>query len=358
VLFSFWALVWESSYGVFLIGGLLAALIWLVKKRGKIDSWIKWTTLAMVFSIPFALWQGGTITELVREIFSGMNQGLPANSDGLTSLGGFSFRWPLAIYSKHLGALEIFSGRELFVALLEFGPVIFFTPWITWWGWKRLHTGDWMTFVVVLSSWVSFGLPIFLSFEYDRDIVRFTEYSRWIWITLLAIMVLEPVAKERRLLRTAGIACLVLMMFGGSVITGSILSAATQTVLTEPEVTGIDAMVAEDAWNRLIPDSRIFDPQGWRGTMLTGRLTRVVEGNMSYNYSRSPRWEALYANPSPLALMEQGFIYVYVDQAWWNSLSNDAREALSAECIQVITEHDDKASGEFRKLISLEGCGS
>lgn len=357
ILFSFWALVWESSYAVFLIGGSLAAIFWLVKKRGKVDSWIKWTTMAMVFSIPFAVWQGGTITELVREMFSGMSQVSSLNPAEAVSLGGFSLRWPLAIYSKHLGALEIFSWRELFVALLEFGPVIFFTPWITWWGWKRLQTGDWMTFMVVVGSWVSFGIPILLSFEYDRDIVRFTEYSRWVWIILLAIMLLEPAAKERRLLRTVGVASLLLMIFGGLVITGPILSAATQTVLTEPDVSGIDALVAEDAWDSLAPDSLVFDPQGWRGTMLTGRLTRVVEGNMSYNYSHSPRWEAILANPSISELLNQGYKYVYIEQAWWNSLSDEAREALSAKCIQVMTEHVDGASGDFRRLINLEGCG-
>jgi hypothetical protein len=147
------------------------------------------------------------------------------------------------------------------------------------------------------------------------------------------------------------------MIFGGLVITGPILSAATQTVLTEPDVSGIDALVAEDVWDSLAPNSLVFDPQGWRGTMLTGRLTRVVEGNMSYNYSHSPRWEAILANPSISELLNQGYKYVYIEQAWWNSLSDESREALSAKCIQVMTEHIDGASGDFRRLINLEGCG-
>lgn len=357
ILFSFWGLVWESSYGVFLLAGLLAALFWAVKKRGKIESWIKWTTLAMLISIPFVLLQGGTTTELVREIMAGISQ-VPSVSPGeAASVGGFSFRWPLAIYSKHLGSLEIFSWGELLVALVELGPVIIFTPWITWWGWKRLQTGDWMTFVAMISAWIGFGLPIFLSFEYDRDIVRFTEFSRWIWIVLLTIMLIEPVSKQKTLFRAAGIASLALMMFGGIVITGPILSAAAQTVLTEPEVRGIDARVAEDLWDRLAQNSLIFDPQGWRGTMLTGRLTRVVEGNMSYNYTRSPRWEAIRTDPSLRNLLEQGYQYVYIDDNWWNSISAEARESLSAECIQIIAEHSDTKSGELRRLIDLEGCG-
>jgi hypothetical protein len=357
ILFSFWGLVWESSYGVFLLAGLLAALFWAVKKRGNIEGWIKWTSLALVVSIPFVLSQGGTITELVREILAGISQVSSVNTGETASVGGFSFRWPLAIYSKHLGSLEIFSGSELLVALIELGPVVFFTPWITWWGWKRLQAGDWMTFVAMISAWVGFGLPIILSFEYDRDIVRFTEYSRWIWIVLLTIMLIEPVSKQKPLFRAAGIASLALMMFGGSVITGPILSAAAQTVLTEPEVRGIDARVAEDVWDRLAQNSLIFDPQGWRGTMLTGRLTRVVEGNMSYNYTRSSRWEAIRTDPSPRELLEQGYQYVYIDDIWWNSISAEARESLSARCVQVIAEHSDPKSGELRRLIDLGGCG-
>jgi hypothetical protein len=357
ILFSFWALIWESSYGVFLLGGLLAALFWMVKERGKVESWIKWTTLALIVSIPLAVGQGGTITELVREIILGLGQKSPISPAEGVSVGGFALRWPLAIYSKHLGALEIFSWRELLVAVLEFGPVIYFTPWITRWGWKRLQSGDWMTFLVVLSAWVGLLFPIALSFEYDRDIVRFTEYSRWVWIILLTIMLLEPASMGRRWFRATGIASLALMMFGGVVITGSLLSAATQTVLTEPEVNGLDAQVAEDTWDSLAQSSLIFDSQGWRGTMLTGRLTRVVEGNMSYNYSRSPNWEAIRANPSLQELLKQGYRYVYIDESWWNSISAEARNSLSSECIQVITEHSDTKSGEFRRLIDIEGCG-
>ena len=357
ILFSYWALVWESSYGIFLLAGLMSALFWIVKQRGNVDSWIKWTTVALVVSIPFAFIQGGTITEMVREIFVGSSQVPTVNSGEAASFGGFSFRWPLAIYSKHLGALEIFSWRELLVAMFELGPVIFLTPWITWWGWKRLQAGDWMTFVAVVSAWLGFGVPIFLSFEYDRDIVRFTEYSRWIWIILLTIMLIEPASKERRWFRAAGIASLALMVFGGTMIAGPTLSAATQTVLTEEDINGIDARVSEDVWDRLAQDSLIFDPQGWRGTMLTGRLTRAIEGNMSYNYTRSVSWDSLLMNPSTPEFLEQGYQYVYIDQGWWDAIPSVARESLSAECIQIIREELDKGSNDFRRLVNLAGCG-
>jgi hypothetical protein len=173
---------------------------------------------------------------------------------------------------------------------------------------------------------------------------------------LLTIMLLEPASKERKLFRIAGIAGLVLMVFGGCMIAGPTLSAAAKSVLTEPDVSGIDARVSEEIWDRLAPGSLIFDPQGWRATMLTGRLTRAIEGNMSYNYARSSHWEAILANPSIQELLEQGYQYVYIDKSWWDSLPAEARESLSIECIEIITEYIDPISSDFRRLINLEAC--
>lgn len=359
LLFSFWALVWESSYGAFLIGALLSAAYWYLHKRGKVESWIKWTAVALLVSIPFALFQGGTITELFRGILGMFGQPGPASSSGAAGVAGFSLRWPLAIYSRQLGALEIFSGKELLVAFFEIGPVIFLAPWITWYAWKRLQAGDWMTFAVAVSAWTSFLLPVLLSFEYDRDIVRFTEYSRWIWIILLVIQLFDFALSPGRLIRYAGVACLALMMLSGVAVASSTLSAATQYVLTEKDVVGgLDALVAQDVWDRLASDGLVFDPQGWRATMLTGRLTRVVEGNMSYNYTRSSEWEALRDDPSSDRMLKSGFDYVYIQDAWWDEISPEARGSLSAQCVQIVTEHKDESSGEFRRLIDLSGCNS
>jgi hypothetical protein len=169
-------------------------------------------------------------------------------------------------------------------------------------------------------------------------------------------MLIEPESKERRWFRAVGFASLALMVFGGTLIAGPTLSAAAQTVLTEPDITGIDAQVSEDVWDRLEQGSLIFDPQGWRGTMLTGQLTRTIEGNMSYNYSRSENWEAVKANPSTQDLLRLGYLYVYIDKVWWDAIPAEARESLSSECIQIISEHADEGNNDFRRLVNLERC--
>jgi len=356
ILFSFWAIVWESSYGLFLIAGLLMAIITIWKQGRATEEWVKWTIVALLVSVPFAILQGGTITEALRKIIFGLGNAASAASSEPASLGGFALRWPPAIYSKHLGSLEIFSLRELFVAILELGPVVLFTPWITWWTWKRFRLGDWMLGAAVVSAWLGFALPIFFSYEYDRDIVRFTEHGLWIWSLVLIIMAIEQASAQVKVFTRLAFGGLALMLLGGFVVTGSELSAASQSVLSEQGISYLDSYVAREVWDQLPPDSEVFDSYPWRATMITGRLTRVVQGNMSYNYGSSPEWEALRADPSVERFLDNGFRYVYIDENWWKGLSEAARASLSAPCVQVVTEHVDSERGNFRRLVNLDQC--
>jgi hypothetical protein len=353
ILFSFWAMVWESSYGLFLIAGLLMAVITLLNQGRGMEKWVRWTIIALLLSIPFAIFQGGTITETIRKI--GVGLGNVASSEQ-ASLGGFSVRWPPAIYSKHLGSLEIFSLRELFVAILELGPVVLFIPWITWWAWKRYRQGEWMLGTAVSSAWLGFLFPIFFSYEYDRDIVRFTEHALWIWSLILVVMIFDPISTQKKVFKFLAIGGIALMIFGGVEVAGSELSAASQSMLSEKEIIDLDSAIVKEVWDRLPPGSEVFDPFPWRATMISGRLTRVVQGNMSYNYGRSQEWESLRANPSVERFLANGFRYVYIDENWWNSLSEAARASLSAPCVQVVTEHVDSERGKLRRLVNLDQC--
>lgn len=357
IIFSFWAMVWESSYGLFLIAGLLLAINSIWRQGKKMEEWVKWTILALFFSIPFALLQGGATSEIFRKMVFGPGSSVLAIPGEPASLGGFALRWPPAIVSKHLGSLEIFSPPELFVAILELGPVLLFTPWITRWAWRRYRQGDWMLGTAVISAWLGFILPIFFSYEYDRDIVRFTEHGLWIWSMILIIMTIEQASSQSKIFTSLACGGLALMLIGGFVVAGSELSAASQTVLSEQGISYLDSYVARDVWDQLPPESEVFDSIPWRATMITGRLTRVVYGNMSYNYGRSLEWEALRGDPTVERFLEKGFRYVYIDGSWWKSLSEVARASLSAPCVQVVTEQVDGERGDFRRLVDLGQCG-
>jgi hypothetical protein len=359
MVFSIWALVWESSYVLFVIGGAIAGAYWLWRGRQNGEDMVKWVLVALAVSVPLALVQGGTITELARKLVSGVQESVPlAVPVAEASLGGFSLRWPPAIYSGHLGAMSLFSLPALLVAILEVGPVVLFTPWITWWAWKRFRDGDWVLGALSLSAWVGFLLPVFFSYEYDRDIVRFSKHGLLVWTIALTLMVWENSPRWLRTIRYPAMAGLGLMVLGGLVIAGTELTAASQGVLTEEGINGLDSRVAQDTWDRLPPGSEVFDAQTWRATTLTGRLTRVVEGNMSYDYGYSAKWEQLRADPSVEGMLSNGFRFVYIDEVWWKQIPEEARQSLSRDCVRVVSEVRYDELGRFRRLIDLGACGA
>jgi hypothetical protein len=356
ILFSFWAVVWESSYGLFVIAGLAAAAYWGWKHGWSQQPFVRWIALALLLSIPFALLQGGTITEMARNLF--LDSGSAATPTALepASVAGFSLRWPPAVYSGHLSALSLFSPYQLLVAVFELGPVVLFTPWITWWAWKRFQAGDWMLGASTLSAWIGFALPVFFSYEYDRDIVRFTKHGLMIWTLLLGFILWDSSTRWLRALRIPAAVALALVAFGGLGVVSTELTAASQSVLTEEGITALDSRVAGQAWDRLRPGSEIFDPQTWRSTMVTGRLTRVVASAMSFDYEHSSEWEGLRAGPSVEALLGSGYQYVYVDEAWWAEIPEASRASLSNHCVEVAFEQAEASQDSFRRILDLDRC--
>jgi hypothetical protein len=357
ILFSFWALVWESSYGLVLLAGVLVAVYWLITGRKKLDDNFKWTILALILSSPFALLQGGTTTEIFWRFVQGGSSSVAVIGESPT-LAGFALQWPPVIFSSQLDAMSIFSPLELLVAIFELGPVVLVAPLITWWSWKRFREGDWLLGIFVLSAWIGFAFPIFIRYEYNRDIVRFTKHAIIIWTIVVTIMLFYQTARLRKEWQYLIAAILVLTVFGGFVVFGSMFTAAGQAVLSENVINGLDSRVSRDTWDQLSPGSEIFDPHIWRATSLTGRLTHVVSGPMSYDYELSQEWWDLRNNPTVGGMLADGYQYVYIDQGWWAGLTEEAREDLSQPCVDIITELVDEERDQFRRLISLENCQS
>ena len=352
ILFSFWALAFESSYALFFAGGGLIALYYLWKRC--------WTCImrseyyALLLSIPFAIFQGGSITEILRKQILGYEKPVPAALKSVVdgfSFAGFSLRWPPAIISAHLSPLRIDSPLEVLVALFEIGPIILFTPWITIWAWRRFKEGNWINGVLILSSWIGFLAPIVLSYRSERDITRLSAYALVIWMIFFVFLIWEYSGYWSKFLKVAGVTSLSLMVFGGIVIAGISLTAAAQPIISSG-ITRLDAMIASDVWDTLPYNDLVFDPEKWRATTVTGRFTRAGAGIRK----TLPEWEQLRADPSIEGFLEYDFTYIYIDEEWWNELAIEKREALSDPCIQVISEHWDSERDKFRRLISLNGC--
>lgn len=274
-------------------------------------------------------------------------------ADLAKGLLGFSLRWPPAIYSAHLGPLRIFSPIELIVAFFELGPVILLTPWITRWGWRcfQENKDDWILGVFTFMAWIGFILPIFFRYQAsERDITRFTWQALLLWTLMLALMLLEGRKGRSDFWRYIGVLSLAFMVFGGVVVAGTQMTAAAQPMLAHG-VDPLDAEITSHVWDRLPADSQIFSPDTTQGTVLTGRLAGTIFASQT-----PPGWGALINDPRVEELVAQGYQFVLVNESWWASIPEEARQSLASPCVKVMSEHWDRSRTHFRQLLDLRAC--
>ncbi|MCL5429082.1 MAG: hypothetical protein M1347_04665 [Chloroflexi bacterium] len=375
--FATWALAWETTYALFISGLIVFTIIYFWQKRNLRLPDFNSVLAAAALSIPVALLQGGTLTELVRDFLFGIEgPGLLQSfgfSNLLSSLGtslahfgfavsipsaptssvlGFSFRWPPAILSSHLGALSLFSPVQLVVGLFELGPVILFTPWITRWAWRRANAGDWVLGVLATTAWLGLFIPMFLQYEADRDISRLSWQALLTWTILLAFVVTDQAFPWRPWIRQAAMGSLAIMVFGGLVIAGTQFSAASTTRLGDG-YNELDAAIAAQIWGRIPADAIVFGPMG-STTVLTGHLS----GQLLSEPPPSDIWHSLMATPSLERLLAGGYDFAYIDSRVWDDLAPEIQAAsgLDTDCVVTFAEVWDNSHVNFRRMLDLRPC--
>jgi len=346
LLLGVWALASEATYGIIFLGFLLVAVlaVWIRREMLRGETLRVWV-VAWGLSLILALVQGGTLTEVARGVMSGWGGGAGGSGAGL-----FALRWPPAIVSAHLGELRLDDFRLVLVALVEMGAAVLLGPWVSVRCLRWLRQGRLELAALGASGAVGFLLPLFVRYQADRDVSRFTAHALLIWM-LLGLGAWAAAWRRRPRARPLLSAYTFVLCFGGLATLASLLTAVPRGVISE-EIAPLDAQLAKQVWDRLEPGSVVLDSHAWRSVVLTGRWARST----GIDGEALPEWEALVAEPDPAAIAAAGYRYVYLDTVWWRTISPKAQAALGDGCVRLVAAGEDDADNGSRRLLDVGAC--
>ena len=351
MLMAHLSLTYESSYGLLMVAVVLLFIyLFFTKKLHRHPGFHKFLIAAGI-SVPFSILQGGTLFSIAQSMLQKTTG--PAIIIHSASASVFSLQLPPTFFSAHFGGLNIFSPSQLLVGLLEIGPILFFTPWLTRWVIQRFKDGEWMIALLMLSAWVGFFLSLIVTYNLsERDITRFSKHAILIWSFILIFCIFTSRDVFGVWGKRFAIMSLMVMSVGGVVNGYTQMSALNSPVLSEG-LDVLDSAVSSQAWGKISQDELIFDTSSnsWRASALTGALT--VAG---VNRDPIPIWIELSRNPSVQGFVQNGYRYVYYDQIWWRSLTDRQKFSMSNECILTIVDVSQDNYFLFRKLIDLDNC--
>ncbi|MCL4531116.1 MAG: hypothetical protein M1282_17125 [Chloroflexi bacterium] len=347
------ALSAEHIFVLLTVGGGLAAFINILHlqtpPRKILASFSGQFLFVALIAALLSFVQGGVITEFVRTRITGQA--------GVTAAGTsvFSLRWPPVFYDSHFGSLSITSWRQLIVLLAEGGPILFLFLIVIYRMRNDFRHHRTFEFGLGIASFLSVIIPLFVSYYVQRDITRFTGFGLDAWL-LLSIQPLWNFVRRGLLWKK------LVLGFGYAVTVfgGIALFALQATAIISPEsssfISSMDSRISQAYWNRLTPQTMVFDPIGFRGQTVFGRLSIAATNGFTMS-----QFVPYLAAPDPHALQKLGFGYIYIDLKYWERLSPEYQQALGSSCAKVIKrlERYNSATGElsdFRVLIDITNC--
>lgn len=342
-LFAFW---WAGT-------ALALLLSWLAHRRWKKpiepSYWIA-ALAALGLAAVLAIFQGGFVTETLRGL-AGRWLGIDAWTQVSNNAYGFSFRWPPALYSAHLGLLSLGDPRHWVTLLAEIGPAIFLAPLVTGWAWGLLRRERWLEAGLGFCALFCMIFALFFQYGVDRSMTRLPGTALWIWLTLAFPLVWKYSRSAGTIRRTLyGVAYFV-TIFGGI-----ILFAVQLISMPSPQAAyfldTLDTQFSRQYWNKLEPEAQVLDPISYRAVTIFGRQTRAH----ATIYEPLPEWEALVDEPRAEQVAAAGYQYVYMDAEWWNLLSEDVRQTYSQACVLEVERKVQSNGKDFRTLYDVSGC--
>ncbi len=330
-------------------------LYWLVKHSVQLPkSILAWFGITAVATV-IALFQGGVITEIARDLITSIF-GTAERVSYHTYI--FSLSWPPTIISGHLGTLILTDPSQLFAALLEVGPTILALPLVILWGIKMLRAQRWWEAALAAGIWTV--IPVcFIKYSGTAGISANARLLSGLLTpcSLYAFPLLWVWGRKRSEQFKMGLMTLgFVSIFGGVMLFGIELIAAQKPVLPV-FIRALDVQMEKAYWNQLEPDALIFDPLPGRAVTIFGRFTDAA---IIWHIPK-PEWEALVAAPNPHQLHAAGFDYVYFGIEYWEGLEPRYRELLQEPCVKLVEQYnghrdEDDFRKDVRRLLDIKAC--
>ena len=351
LLFATLALSAEHLFAVIWVGILLAiGLALIFRKRLQISSFkeltVQWSILLLLSGI-IAFVQGGFITETARNLLSALT-GTAAQS---YNARGFSLRLPPGLLSAHLGSLSIFNAGQLIALLAEMGPALLIVP-VIFIGFKKdLKYGHLFMIGLAISVAISLIFPLFFQYEVDRSITRMPATGLWIAL-VLGFPILWRALPRLNSAAKVGLSVGFLIC----VLAGVVIFRMQLYSINSPQlayfIDGLDAGYAVDYWNKLPDGAQVLDRVPERSVTIFGHISRASSGI----YEPLPDWQALIDDPNPKLIADAGYDYVYMDQIWWEGLTQAQQEYYQLPCVDIIDQREQDNKKDFRLLINVSAC--
>lgn len=343
----------EVTFARLVVDFYLIALVYMAVKRTirMPQSLWRWLVVLIPAGV-IALFQGGVLTGITSGWLAEVIPGLDSTTRAYHTFN-FSFYWPPAFLSTHLGFLQLTDPYQAFVALLEIGPVILVIPLMFIWGVKAFRHERWYESAFILVAFLTLVLA-FVQYSGTAGVTAMTRAQSilvgacktfavpaiWLWVR----------HRSQPLKVLSGVFFAVCML-GGMVLFGIQLIAAPKPVVSY-YLNDLDARMTQEYWNRLEKGVLIFDPEPERAPVVFGRLTK----SSTDWFTRLPEWDALVETPDPKKLHAFGFDYAYIDQSYVEHLPSELRPLLEQPCVKLVKEYTQVFPEDFRQLLDIRSC--
>lgn len=326
---------------------LMTAAVWVRTRSWRLPLRLGQWLAALAAGALLGIFQGGAVWDAAAGLLRG---GAEASYHALS----FSVHAAPMLISRQLGALSLIQPGQLFIALLEAGPVILVLPLLFAWGIKAWRAQRWLDAAVALAAALSLGM-LFVAYSGSEGEANTTRLYVFLTVSLVFAVPLfwVWVARRAQVLR-GGLALLALAAcLGGAVFLGNSLFAVNAPVLSF-DLNELDGQIYARQWNRLEPDALVFDTQTSRAPAIFGRYTDAA---LTW-YTPKAAWKELAANPHPQALLAAGFDYAYLDADTWARIQQkpELRAAWSGGCVLLVDEAARPETQDLRRLYKLIPC--